>query len=533
MKRTLVRILIFGLLALSIALAITQRPQDFYPMLEVEITDPALSPSGSSALSFLFDSQPDIRGCEALTGNIARAVLKKCPQCRIKNIQCENALNDDQQTLFTDTPLNIASGRMANGVILFHAANPEHALSTCLAAETQTAAGNNPVKCFAANTPRMKPAARSILSPWDLALLLSAFSAAWFVGWLIVKYEHLHAHFSYDHAGTGPQKYHAQPTPRIGGLMVMAGLLMSLGIASFADAAPAEREFGLLLLAAIPAFLGGLVEDVTKKVGVLERLMLTMLSGAASAWLFGAVLSRLDIPGVDQALLLWLPFAVVFTSFAVGGVANTINIIDGFNGLASGFAVIVLVAMAYVANVVGDRLIFSTSLAMAGALLGFMVWNWPGGRIFLGDGGAYLVGFMLAELSVLIVIRNPDVSPWFPLLLLIYPIFETFYSIFRRKLQNKLSPGQPDNRHLHQLVHDYLIQYQASSKHSSRNSRVAKYFWVPAAVLAILGVLFWNSTPALIVCAVGFCILYVVSYRRIEKAALHHRDDSTAPVMTS
>ena len=165
MKKTLVRILIFGLLALSIVLAITQRPQGFYPMLEIEITDTAISPPGSSALSLLFDSQPDIRGCEAITGNIARAVLKKCPQCRIKNIQCENALSDDQQTLFTDTPLNIASGRMANGVILFHAANPEHALSICLAAETHTAADSNPVKCFAANTPRMKPAAHSILSP--------------------------------------------------------------------------------------------------------------------------------------------------------------------------------------------------------------------------------------------------------------------------------------------------------------------------------------------------------------------------------
>ena len=300
MKKTIVRILIAALLALSIALAITQRPQDFYPMLEVEITDPALSPS---ALSFLFESQPNIKGCEALTGNIAQAVLKKCPQCRIRNIQCENTLSEDQRNLFTDTPLNIASGRMANGVIQFHAVNPEHAMSACLAAETQTAAGSNPIKCFAANTPRIKLTARPVLEPWVLVLLLASFSAAWLVGWLIVKYEHLHAHFSHDHAGTGPQKYHTQPTPRIGGLIVMTGLLMSAGVMTLADAAPVEHEFGLLLLAAIPAFLGGLVEDVTKKIGVLERLMLTMLSGAVAAWLLGAVLNRLHIPGIDQALL--------------------------------------------------------------------------------------------------------------------------------------------------------------------------------------------------------------------------------------
>lgn len=516
MKRTLVRILIFGLLALSIALAITQRPQDFYPMLEVEITDPAFSPPGSSALSFLFDSQPNIKGCEALTGNIARAVLKKCPQCRIKNIQCENALSDDQQTLFTDTPLNIASGRMANGVILFHAANPEHALSACLAAETQTAAGSNPVKCFAANTPRMKPAARSILGPWALVLLISAFSAAWFVGWLIVKYEHLHAHYSHDHAGTGPQKYHTQPTPRIGGLIVMAGLLISLGVAAFVDAAPVEREFGLLLLAAIPAFLGGLVEDVTKKIGVLERLMLTMLSGAIAAWLLGAVLNRLHIPGIDQALL-WLPFALVFTSFAVGGIANSINIIDGYHGLAGGFAVIVLAAFAYVAALIGDNFIFTVALALAGALLGFLIWNWPGGKIFLGDGGSYLLGFLLAELSVMLVTRNPEVSPWFPLLLLIYPVFETFFSIYRRKLKHGLSPGQPDNLHLHQLIHDNIVRRGKRTRINDTNNCVAKYLWIPAVATAVLACTFWQSTPALTGFAIAYCIFYVVSYRRIAQ----------------
>jgi len=516
MKKTLVRILIFGLLALSIALAINQRPQIFYPMLEAEITDTAHSPSGPLVLDFLFDSQPNIKGCEALTGNIARAVLKKCPQCRIRNIQCENALSDDQQTLFTDAPLNIASGRMANGIILFHATNPEHALSACLAAETQTAAGSNPVKCFAANTPRTKPAKPSALTPQSSALFLIAFAAAWFVGWLIVKYEHLHAHFSHDHAGTGPQKYHTQPTPRIGGLMVMAGLLMSFGIAPFADAAPIEREFGLLLLAAIPAFMGGLVEDVTKKIGVLERLMLTMLSGAIAAWLLGAVLNRLHIPGIDQALL-WLPFALVFTSFAVGGIANAINIIDGYHGLAGGFAVIVLAAFAYVAALVGDNFVFTVALAMAGALLGFLIWNWPGGKIFLGDGGSYLLGFLLAELSVMLVTRNPEVSPWFPLLLLIYPVFETFFSIYRRKLKHGTSPGQPDNMHLHQLIHDYIVLHDERICADSTNSCVAKYLWMPAVATAVLACAFWQSTPALAGFAIAYCILYVVGYRRIAR----------------
>lgn len=531
MKKTFLRILIVGLLLISCTLAITQqRLQGFYPMVEVEVIDPAKPLS----LSLLFHSRPTLHDCEALTGNIVRVTLKRCPQCRIRLVQCEDTLDEARQDLFTDVPLTTASGRMANGAIVFHAANQELALAACRATEALSAGEGDPVRCFPANTTRPQPDRPPIALPQlglSLLILLAAAFGAWLVCWLIIKYEHLHAHFSHDHIGSGPQKYHTEPTPRIGGLAVMIGLLAAGGTMLFADIFGVEREFGLLLIACIPAFLGGLVEDITKKVGVIERLLLTMLSGAVAAWLLGAVLGRLDIPGIDQALL-WLPFAVVFTAFAVGGVANSINIIDGYHGLAGGFAVIVLVAMAYVAHVVGDLLVFSTSLALAGALLGFMVWNWPGGRIFLGDGGAYLVGFILAELSVLLVIRNPNVSPWFPLLLLIYPIFETFYSIWRRKFQNKLSPGQPDNHHLHQLVHDRLIPNEiVSSKRLSRNSRVAKYFWVPTAVLAMLGGLLWESTPMLIACAVGFCIIYVANYRRIKGMA-SNRPDSAAPAVS-
>jgi UDP-GlcNAc:undecaprenyl-phosphate/decaprenyl-phosphate GlcNAc-1-phosphate transferase len=355
------------------------------------------------------------------------------------------------------------------------------------------------------------------------ALVLSfiAFAAAWFTGWLILRYEHLHAHLSHDHVDSGPQKYHTQPTPRIGGIAVLIGLLAA-GAAMLLTTQNSTSNtqntlFALLLLAGIPAFLGGLIEDMTKKVGVMERLLATMLSGAVAAWLLGAVLNRLDIPGLDQALL-WLPFAVIFTSFAVGGIANATNIIDGYNGLAGGFAVIVLAAMAYVANQVGDSLVFTTSLTLAGALLGFLVWNWPGGKIFLGDGGAYLLGFLLAELSVLIVMRNPSVSPWFPMLLLVYPIFETVFSIYRRKIQHNLSPGEPDNQHLHQLIHDRLVPHQEhQGKHFGRNSRVAKYLWAPTAVIALFGGLFWQHTPVLMACTVGFCVFYVINHKWVSR----------------
>ena len=528
MKKRIPSLIISGLLVLFFALAITQRPQSFFPVVEVEAPDP----TGNLALSFVFQSRSTLVSCEALNGNISRVILSACAQCRIKLIQCLDDLNELQRTWLSPAALPNPSGRMANGVVIFDAANPEFALSACQGTERQSASTRNPVKCFGANSPRPQAATAraSVLNLWSIVVLFAAFAAAWLGGWLIVKYEHLHAHLSHDHVTAGPQKYHTQPTPRIGGVAVMVGLLVAGGVMLFADALTVEREFGLLLLAGIPAFFGGLVEDITKKFGVLERLLLTMLSGAGAAWLLGVVLNRLDIPGVDQALL-WFPFAVVFTSFAVGGIGNAINIIDGFNGLAGGCAVIVLAALAYVAYLVGDRFVFTTALALAGASLGFLVWNWPNGKIFLGDGGAYLLGFLLAELSVLLVAHNPEVSPWFPLVLLIYPVFETIFSIYRKKILRGQSPGKPDGLHFHMLIYKRLIRPSARSNNSrnklSRNSRVAGYFWAATSGVALVGTVFWSNTAVLVFAALGFCVFYVVNYRWIIRwkvpAVLKHR----------
>jgi hypothetical protein len=115
------------------------------------------------------------------------------------------------------------------------------------------------------------------------------------------------------------------------------------------------------------------------------------------------------------------------TVFAVAGVANSINIIDGFNGLASMCCVLILLCLAYVGFQVDDLLVAWLALAGVGAVLGFFVWNFPAGLIFLGDGGAYFMGFYLAEVAILLLHRNPTVSPMFPLLLCIYPVFETVF----------------------------------------------------------------------------------------------------------
>jgi UDP-N-acetylmuramyl pentapeptide phosphotransferase/UDP-N-acetylglucosamine-1-phosphate transferase len=247
--------------------------------------------------------------------------------------------------------------------------------------------------------------------------------------------------------------------------------------------------------------------------------MLTMAAAAIGVVLLGAVIPRLDVPGFDT-LLRWLPFAIAFTAFAVGGVANSMNIIDGYNGLAAGSAVIVLAAMAGLSAMLGDAFLMTSAFAMIGALLGFLAWNYPKGKIFLGDGGAYLLGFWLGELSVLIVVRHPEVSPWFPMLLLVYPIFETLYSMYRRKIVEGHSPGQPDRMHLHQVI--YLrLRRNTSGKNSTPaaairlNNGVAPFGWLFTLICAIPAMLFWRETPWLVASSILFCVAYLLIYHRL------------------
>lgn len=351
-----------------------------------------------------------------------------------------------------------------------------------------------------------------------------AFSAAFLVSLivtlLVVRYERFHAHVTADHDLDGVQKFHSTPVPRVGGIGVLIGLLCGEVAKLFLE--PEVAEFGfLVIVAAIPAFAAGLFEDVTKRVSVTKRLLATAISAASGGFFLGGWLARLDILGVDYLMAFGF-VSVLVTCFAVAGVANAFNLIDGYNGLAGMVAVIILAGLSYVANQVGDRAVMITAFTAAGGILGFLVWNYPRGLIFLGDGGAYLIGFLVAELSVLLVARNPQVSPWFPLLLAFYPIFETVFTIFRRVVIGKTHPGLPDAAHLHQLIYRRVVRWavgdDCTKRKTQRNALTAPYLWVIASFAVIPAVLFWNNTIILQFVALLFAIFYIWVYREIYRA---------------
>ena len=352
-----------------------------------------------------------------------------------------------------------------------------------------------------------------------VAASIGAFVASVAVGAVIVATKGWHGHFTLD--GTvGIQKFHETPTPRIGGVSIILGLTVAWYILAqrwWPSAIGDQAIIGPMLLASIPACAFGLMEDVTKRVGVLSRLLATVTSGAIVCLATHTSVRSVGVPGFDY-LLGWPVLSIIFTAFAVGGVANAVNIIDGFNGLAAGTLIISLTAIKLIAQRVGDVGLADSCLYMQAAILGLTLLNFPFGKIFLGDGGAYAAGFYLAWLVVLLPIRNPSVSPWTSLAIVGYPVLEVLFSVWRKYRREGHRPGAPDKVHLHMLVYNRVVNRifpQASPR--VRNSLTSLFLWGFAAIPTTLAVLTY-SHPALLMGGMAFTALcYHMLYVRLTQ----------------
>lgn len=346
-----------------------------------------------------------------------------------------------------------------------------------------------------------------------------SFVCALFVTFLVVHLRDFHFHLSADHDLVGVQKMHEVAVPRVGGFGVFLSLVCT-AIFLWVIESPHLQFYLLFLLPATLIFTVGLLEDLTKRVSVRARLSAAMLAALAGCFLIDSTVRTFGVDVIDSLFQINL-IAVMFTMVAVAGVSNAVNLIDGFNGLSGVVTLVALLALSLVSYLAGDQLIFMIALATAGGVAGFLVWNYPNAKVFLGDGGAYLIGFVIAELSVLVHERNPEVSVLFPLLLMIYPIFETLFTIYRRKFIQGRSPGAPDALHLHQVINKRLVRWNTHSNsrplRSRGNAMTSPYLWVLSAMATVPAVLFWNNSLALAAFIALFAISYVWVYSRLIK----------------
>lgn len=310
---------------------------------------------------------------------------------------------------------------------------------------------------------------------------------------------------------------------RAGGLSIAFGMLASYLVRTCDDAphAATTAHVGLVLLAsAAPVFVAAVVEDFARRGGIGVRLVCALISAALAGCLLGAWVERVDVAWAD-AVLRTPAVAVAFTCLLVAGITNAFNIIDGFNGLAGGVAALILLGIAYVAFKVGDITVMAGALTAVGAIAGFMALNFPRGLIYLGDGGAYLLGFWIGVLLILLVGRNPEVSAWFPVLLCAYPVCELLFSIYRRAVLQRSHPALPDLAHLHHMIYKRLVRWLIGTgmdRHRvQRNALTAPYLWFLSSIGVVPAILWWRSSAVLQAGFALFALAYVYAYARIVK----------------
>jgi UDP-GlcNAc:undecaprenyl-phosphate GlcNAc-1-phosphate transferase len=359
-----------------------------------------------------------------------------------------------------------------------------------------------------------------------LMLLLCSFFVAFSAAVLVIRMPLRHAE-QYDDAK--PQRFHTGDVPRIGGVCVFAGCVCGWLLAVLAGAFGHRLNISIdwvfvvpWIVVLLPAVLGGAYEDVTQRLSVRYRLALTAMSAALACGFMGLSVGRLGLPGIDS-MLLAMPWAGIVLAFiAICGLPHAFNIIDGYNGLAATVALLVCIAIVHVALQLGDRQLAAMVICTVGATAGFLLLNYPRGLIFAGDGGAYLWGLVIAVASITLVQRHEQVSPWFPMLLLIYPVWETAFSIYR-KLARGGSPGVADALHFHQLIYRRIVRGvfhdDAARRMLMRNNRTSPYLWSFTLLTVVPAVIFWTNTPILI----AFCVLFVLSYIAIYVAIIRFK----------
>lgn len=302
------------------------------------------------------------------------------------------------------------------------------------------------------------------------------------------------------------QASHSMPTLRLGGLAIFFGLC------SVTFLEDGSRAFLVpLLFTSLPVVVTGLLEDVGLHQAPTTRMVMAAVSGALAIWALGVAIPHVGIPFLSPLFAL-TPIAIAFTIFATSGIVHAFNLIDGLNGFAAFNALVVLGALLGLAGLSGDSALWLPAVALSGAVLGFLVLNYPAGRLFLGDAGAYLLGFCVAWMAVHLASTTAQLTPWAILLVLFWPVADTILSIVRRIGQGG-GAAQADRLHAHHVMMRGIEIAFIGKKDRIRSNPMATALLLPLILPPPLtALLVWNK-PLFAALAVGlYAILFVITY---------------------
>ena len=352
-------------------------------------------------------------------------------------------------------------------------------------------------------------------------LLIQSYVTLFFVSFIMCAVVILSSGYGFSRRGSidqnAVQSAHSGFVPRLGGLAVYVSILALIPILSFGFI-PVFVVFDLnveqlnwLIVSAAPVFCIGLAEDLGYSMSPKVRLIASAVSSLMVISLFGVWLYKLGIPGIDT-LLKFAPFGILFTVFATVGVVNAFNLIDGLNGLSSYVTISVAFSLSITAFNAGNNQFSIFLVLVAAAVSGFSVLNFPVGKIFLGDGGAYALGHLLVWSAIILISRASDVSPFAILLIFFWPVADTGLAIWRRWKSGNPA-DRPDRLHFHQLAMRFLEIRFFGRVHREISNPVATVILSPLiSAPQVLGVLFWNDFVMTVWGTIFMGLIFVATY---------------------
>lgn len=303
---------------------------------------------------------------------------------------------------------------------------------------------------------------------------------------------------------------HTGIVPRLGGVAVFGGIAISLLIANYH-----ENKFHInLIIALAPIIFVGLVEDAINPVSPRIRIGAILVANLIAMIILGGWLPRIGVP-LFNSYMLGL-FGIISTIILVTGISNSFNMIDGLNGLSGGIAIMALIAINIIAEKVDHVGMVHLSMIYIAGLCAFLTLNYPRARVFLGDTGAYALGFCISWFGIDIMWHAPNVTAPTFLLILIYPITDMVISILRRLTRGD-SPFAADDQHMHHLVFRTLSKTVVLKTRDEWANPLATAIILPCAALPMaIATAFYSNRIVLYSTAAACVAVYVFVYDRLK-----------------
>jgi UDP-GlcNAc:undecaprenyl-phosphate GlcNAc-1-phosphate transferase len=311
------------------------------------------------------------------------------------------------------------------------------------------------------------------------------------------------------------QSVHDLPTPRVGGIAIAVGILSGALLSG-------NDLFGTLLWTTLPIFVIGLLEDLGPDTPPSLRLGVAALSAILAILVLNQHITRVDMPGFDTLLSVTL-VGFAFTVFASTGMTHAINLIDGLNGLSSAVVIAIMVTFGLVAHKYGHADLVVMNAVVCVAFIGFMCVNFPNGRVFLGDAGAYSVGHIIAWNAIVLLNREPEISAWGILLILLWPVLDTLFALLRRVMTG-LSVSRPDKLHYHHVLMRLVVLMTHKDIGQKEANPIGSFLsWPLIIVPCALGYHLIDDKSTSVIAIVAFTAAYVVTYHLLVHNAIKLR----------